>query len=78
MLTDKYCEDIINRRLNEYKESLEAQQETFLENKIRTLKWIMKEEMDCGLDTSINEDDIKAVEDKLENLRKTKVGSLNG
>uniref|UniRef100_A0A069DRB0 Small ribosomal subunit protein uS15m n=1 Tax=Panstrongylus megistus TaxID=65343 RepID=A0A069DRB0_9HEMI len=72
MLTDKYCEEIINEKIGKYKESLEAQQEEFLEEKIKTLKWIMKEEMDCGLDTSINEDDIKQVQDKLENLRKTR------
>uniref|UniRef100_A0A0V0G7D8 Small ribosomal subunit protein uS15m n=1 Tax=Triatoma dimidiata TaxID=72491 RepID=A0A0V0G7D8_TRIDM len=72
MLTDKYCEEIINQKLDKYKESLEAQQEEFLEEKIKTLKWIMKEEIGCGLDTSINEDDIKQVQDKLENLRKTR------
>uniref|UniRef100_A0A224XTV7 Small ribosomal subunit protein uS15m n=1 Tax=Panstrongylus lignarius TaxID=156445 RepID=A0A224XTV7_9HEMI len=72
MLTDKYCENIIDQKLDNYKESLEAQQEEFLEEKIKTLKWIIKEETDCGLDTSINEDDVKQVQDKLENLRKSR------
>ncbi|KAK9498744.1 hypothetical protein O3M35_003311 [Rhynocoris fuscipes] len=72
MLTDKYCENIIKTRLDEYKESLESQQEEFLVQKIKNLKWIMNEEKECGLEPSITEEDIKIAMDKLENIRNSR------
>jgi len=68
-LTQEYCDNMVQGRLNEYRESLKAQQEGFLEEKLQKLKWIMKEEEECQLAPSVSEADIRAVEEELKAWR---------
>uniref|UniRef100_A0A0A9ZEE7 Small ribosomal subunit protein uS15m n=1 Tax=Lygus hesperus TaxID=30085 RepID=A0A0A9ZEE7_LYGHE len=65
MLTDEYCDKIINTKLDNYKKQLDSQKESFLENKIEKLKFIMKEEKECGAPPSVTECDIAEVEKQL-------------
>ncbi|KAL1139097.1 hypothetical protein AAG570_009158 [Ranatra chinensis] len=69
MLTTKYCEDIVSKKFVEYKEILENQQESFLEEKIKTLEWIMKEEKYCGVNPTVTPSDIEKTKEDLENLK---------
>lgn len=45
--------EIIHKKLNEYKESLERQKEPFLKEKAETLKWIAETEKSLGLPVSV-------------------------
>ncbi|XP_027223376.2 small ribosomal subunit protein uS15m [Penaeus vannamei] len=45
--------EIIHKKLNEYKESLESQKEPFLKEKAETLKWIAETEKSLGLPVSV-------------------------
>lgn len=69
MLTDKYCQNIKSDKLEKYKEELNSLKESFLVDKIETLKWIMKEEAYCSVSPTVTEDDVKAVEAELSKLR---------
>lgn len=45
--------EIVHKRLNEYKETLESQKEPFLKEKAETLKWIAETEKSLGLPVSV-------------------------
>ncbi|XP_042878682.1 28S ribosomal protein S15, mitochondrial-like [Penaeus japonicus] len=45
--------EIVHRKLNEYKESLELQKEPFLREKEETLKWIAETERSLGVPVSV-------------------------
>lgn len=65
-LTDKYCEEHKAHKLDEYRKSLEAKRSDFLRDKVESLKWIRQEEIDCGVEPTISETDIKEAAEKLE------------
>ncbi|CAH1390807.1 unnamed protein product [Nezara viridula] len=71
MLTNTYCQNIVTDKLTKYKEELNSQKESYLVHKIETLKWIMKEEAYCGVQPTITEDHLKAVEAELSKLRES-------
>ncbi|KAF6204975.1 hypothetical protein GE061_019142 [Apolygus lucorum] len=66
MLTDEYCDKIIKSRLDDYKKQLDSKKLSFLENKMEKLKFIMKEEAECGATPSVTESDVAQVEKQLE------------
>lgn len=67
-LTDKHCEDLKQERLAAYKASLEAQQLDFLREKLEKLKWIRREEQECGMESTVSESDINQVMQHLQEL----------
>lgn len=72
MLTNDYCENIIQTKLSQYKSDLQSQQEDFLLEKIKTLNWIIEQEKLYGVPPSVSEDDVKNVELRLDQLRERK------
>lgn len=69
MLTRNYCDNIISSKLSQYREALESQQEEFLEEKIKTFRWIIEQEASLGLKPTISEADVIVVEQKLKKIR---------
>lgn len=72
-LTDKYCEDIRKKKLDEYKAILEAEQPAFLEEKIRSLEFIRDEQRDCGIEVTVSEEDIEEIRKQLDELKTKQV-----
>ena len=71
-LTDKYCEEVKQQRLDAYRASLEAQQVDFLRMKVQKLQWIRKEEEECGVKPTVTEKDIEQVLIQLKELELSK------
>ena len=71
-LTDKYCEEVKQQRLDSYRASLEAQQLDFLRTKVQKLQWIRKEEEECGVKPTVTEKDIEQVLIQLKELELSK------
>jgi hypothetical protein len=71
-LTDKYCEEVKQQRLDAYRASLEAQQVDFLQTKVQKLQWIRKEEEECGVKPTVTETDIEQVLKQLKELEISK------
>ncbi|GJQ76118.1 hypothetical protein Trydic_g1866 [Trypoxylus dichotomus] len=67
-LTDKYCEDTIKAKLNDYKLVLQEQQPAFLEEKIRSLEFIRAEQKSCGVEVTVTEEEINKVKQELADL----------
>ncbi|XP_069705268.1 small ribosomal subunit protein uS15m [Periplaneta americana] len=67
-LTDKHCEDLKQERIAAYRASLEAQQVDFLREKLEKLRWIQKEEQECGVDLTVSDSDIDQVVQQLKEL----------
>lgn len=68
-LTSKYCLNIKNKRLEEYKEKLEDQQLAFLKNKIMNLEFIRKEQEECKIPVTISRKLIEKVKIQYDNLK---------
>nr|XP_022914171.1 28S ribosomal protein S15, mitochondrial [Onthophagus taurus] len=68
-LTDIYCKDVVQDKLNEYKAILQIEQPSFLEEKIRTLEFIKNEQEECGAKVTVSQDEIDAVKKQLEELK---------
>ncbi|KAI4467220.1 28s ribosomal protein s15 mitochondrial [Holotrichia oblita] len=69
-LTDKYCRDTVQDKLNEYKLVLQEQQPAFLEEKIRSLEFIRAEQQSCGVEVTVTEEEIANVRKELADLLK--------
>lgn len=67
-LTDKYCDDLKNERLQAYRQELESQQETFLREKIKKLEFIRREQKDCDVPVTIEQKEIDETKRQLEEL----------
>lgn len=67
-LTQKYCDDIKQRRLIAYQLQLESEQPAFLEEKIRVLQFIRDEQMECGVEVTVTQKEIADVQEKLKEL----------
>lgn len=69
-LTNLHCENISETRLAEYEKMLQTEQPGFLEEKIKTLEFIRKEQQDCGVQVTIEQFEIDETKKKLEELLK--------
>ncbi|KAJ8971068.1 hypothetical protein NQ314_000900 [Rhamnusium bicolor] len=68
-LTQKYCEDIKQERLDAYRLQLESEQPAFLEEKIRALHFIREEEKECNAEISVTEEEIEKIKKQLEEIK---------
>lgn len=67
-LTDKYCEEIKDERLKEYRLQLEEEQPAFLQEKIRSLEFIKQEQEDCKSEVTVRQEEIDECREKLKEL----------
>ncbi|KAF5273590.1 hypothetical protein FQR65_LT04588 [Abscondita terminalis] len=67
-LTDKYCDEIKSERLSAYRAQLEAEQPSFLQEKIDTLEFIRKEQEECNVEVTVTQEEIDDVKEQLKNL----------
>lgn len=63
-LTEKHCNKIIQDKLNTYKRELKDLQKDFYREKAEKLAFIREEELACGLQPSVSEEDIEYVKQK--------------
>lgn len=68
-LTDAYCTDIRQQRLNEYRNELEAQQLPFLEQKLNNLIFIRNEQLDMKVNITITQEQIDETRERYEKLK---------
>lgn len=68
-MTKFHCDAVIETKLNEYRNQLEAQQLPFLEQKIKNLKFIRNEEIELGLFQTITEEQIQGVQQQYDELK---------
>jgi len=68
-LTDTYCENIRQKKLDEYRKALEAKQLEFLENKVKNLEFIRKEQEECKVPITIEKREIDAVKREFAELK---------
>lgn len=69
-LTDAYCNDVREQRLDEYRTELEAQQVPFLEQKLKNLIFIRNEQIEMKVDVTISQEQIDETKEKYEQLKK--------
>ncbi|CAG5022862.1 unnamed protein product [Parnassius apollo] len=65
-LTEMHCDDIKNKKLGDYRNLLESQQGPFLRKKLEALNFIRNEQIELQLPITVTEQDIKKVEQQLE------------
>ncbi|XP_055918008.1 28S ribosomal protein S15, mitochondrial [Eupeodes corollae] len=68
-LTDIHCETFKQEKLAEYRNSLQAQQIPFLEEKIKNLEFIRTEQQECQVPVTVSQDEINAVKKQLQDLK---------
>lgn len=71
-LTSQWCEKVRTEKLAEYRNKLNSEKDEFLKEKLESLKWIKKEEIECGIPQTITDDDIEAARKQLEEWRALK------
>ncbi len=71
-LTERYCNNIKNSKLEALKKDLQSQQLDFLASKIEKLKFIRKEQIDCKIPVTISEEKINAVQNQYEALKQVR------
>ena len=54
-----YCDKVKQEKLNAYKSELKAQQKEFFREKAKKLAFIREEEIACGLEPTVNIEDIE-------------------
>uniref|UniRef100_A0A182UGX0 Small ribosomal subunit protein uS15m n=1 Tax=Anopheles melas TaxID=34690 RepID=A0A182UGX0_9DIPT len=74
-LTNIHCDQIKETRLEEYRRQLESQQLDFLENKLKTLEFIRKEQTECQVPVTVSSDEIKAVRKQYEELKQKRAAA---
>uniref|UniRef100_A0A6E8VMT5 Small ribosomal subunit protein uS15m n=1 Tax=Anopheles coluzzii TaxID=1518534 RepID=A0A6E8VMT5_ANOCL len=74
-LTNIHCDQIKETRLEEYRRQLESQQLDFLENKLKTLEFIRKEQTECQVPVTVTSDEIKAVRKQYEELKQKRAAA---
>ncbi|XP_076638587.1 28S ribosomal protein S15, mitochondrial [Colletes latitarsis] len=67
-LTQEHCDNIIQTKLNAYRDELNKQKKDFYLKKAEKLAFILKEEKECGLEPSVTEEEIEALRKKVEEL----------
>lgn len=63
-LTEKYCNKIVQDKLDTYKAELYTLQKDFYAEKAAKLAFIREEEITCGLELTVTEDDIEHAKQK--------------
>ncbi|XP_029051503.2 28S ribosomal protein S15, mitochondrial [Osmia bicornis bicornis] len=71
MLTEEYCNNIIQGKIDAYKVELKEKQKKFYLEKAEKLTFIMKEEKECGLTPTVTEEEIEDARQKVELLNKS-------
>ncbi|CAL7941945.1 unnamed protein product [Xylocopa violacea] len=69
-MTNNYCKDVIQKKLDAFKAQLREEQKTFYLEKVEKLKLIMEDEKEYGLDQTVTEEDIEEARKKVEELLK--------
>ncbi|KOB71726.1 Uncharacterized protein OBRU01_13295 [Operophtera brumata] len=64
-LTEMHCDDVRDKKLDEYRNLLESQQGPFLKQKLDALKFIRSEQADLQMPITVTEQDIRKVEEQL-------------
>ncbi|XP_041971630.1 28S ribosomal protein S15, mitochondrial [Aricia agestis] len=65
-LTEMHCDEIRQKKLEDYRNLLESQQGPFLKEKLQALKFIRSEQIELQLPITVTEQHIKKVEEQLE------------
>ncbi|EDW60020.1 small ribosomal subunit protein uS15m [Drosophila virilis] len=68
-LTDIYCEKIKEERLEAYHKELQAQQIPFLEDAIKKMLFVRKEQIDCDVPVTVTEQQIEDARKELAELK---------
>jgi len=65
-LTSQWCDEVKSNKLAEYRNELDNQKEMFFKQKLETLEWAKKEEIECGVEPTITDADIERARKQLE------------
>lgn len=68
-MTKLHCDAVIQTKLDDYRNKLEAQQLPFLQQKIKNLQFIRDEEIELGLCQTITEEQIHEVQKQYDELK---------
>lgn len=71
-LTSQWCEKVKAEKLAEYRDKLNSEKDSFLKEKLESLEWAKKEEIECGVPQTITDADIEAARKQLEEWRALK------
>ncbi|KAL6442041.1 hypothetical protein ACFW04_002403 [Cataglyphis niger] len=63
-LTEKHCDKLVQDKLNIYKKKLKVLQKQFYIEKAEKLAFIREEELACGLEPSVSEEDVAKAKEK--------------
>lgn len=63
-LTEKHCDKLVQEKLDAYKKELKELQKDFYTEKAEKLAFIREEELACGLQSSVSEEDIACAKQK--------------
>lgn len=63
-VTEKHCNQMVQKKLDTYKAELKAQQKNFFAEKAEKLAFIRKEEIACGLEPTVSEEDVALAKQK--------------
>lgn len=69
-LTNAYCENVRNEKLNAYRKTLEAQQLPFLEQKLKNLEFIRNEQMNLKVNVTITQQQIDETRQLYDDMKK--------
>lgn len=58
-LAKMHCDKIVGEKLEAYKNELKSQQKSFYEKKAKHLAFIREEEIFCGVEPTVTEEDIE-------------------
>ncbi|XP_065171686.1 small ribosomal subunit protein uS15m-like [Atheta coriaria] len=64
-LTKKYCDQVTDDKLEEYRMLLAQEHPAFLEEKARTLEFLRDEQRECGMEVTITQEEIDAAKAQL-------------
>ncbi|XP_063700599.1 small ribosomal subunit protein uS15m [Culicoides brevitarsis] len=65
-LTQIHCDEIRQKKLDEYREKLESQQLDFLERKMKNLQFIRNEQIACQVKVTVTEEEVKEATERYE------------
>ncbi|XP_003701184.1 28S ribosomal protein S15, mitochondrial [Megachile rotundata] len=69
-VTEEFCNDIIQKKIDAFKVELKEEQKKFYVEKAEKLAFILKEEIECGLKPTVTEEQIEDCRKKAELLNK--------
>lgn len=64
-----HCDGIRQKRLDEYRKTLQSQQLSFLENKIENLEFIRNEQIECKVPVTVTAEEINLVKKQYKELK---------